>query len=88
MRLHVVSYDLNRPGQNYPALFARLAQLGAQRILYSQWMLKSALTASQLCDDLVRHIDPNDMILVIDASNSPMAWNKLKVEIKTTFNLT
>jgi hypothetical protein len=87
MKLHVVSYDLDKPGQNYPAIIKRLEQLGAKRILFSQWMLKSPMTAEQLRDDLIRFIDATDMLLVIDATNSPMAWNRLKVEIKTTFNL-
>lgn len=87
MRLHVVSYDLNRPGQDYPAIQKRLEQLGAKRILFSQWMLKATVSATQLRDDLQRFIDPSDMLLVIDATDAPMAWTKLKVEIKTTFNL-
>lgn len=87
MRLQVVSYDLNRPGQDYPAIIKRLEQLGAKRILYSQWMLKTDMTAAQLRDDLQRFIDQSDLLLVVDATNAPMAWTKLKVEIKTTFNL-
>jgi hypothetical protein len=87
MRLHVVSYDLNRPGQDYTTLINRLTQLGAKRILYSQWMLKSTMTAVQLRDDLKRFIDATDMMLVIDATNAPMAWTTLKVEIKTAFNI-
>ena len=87
MRLHVVSYDLNRPGQDYQALINRLTQLGAKHILYSQWMLKSTMTAAQLRDDLQRLIDATDMLLVVDVTNAPMAWTKLKVEIKPTFNL-
>lgn len=88
MHLQVVSYDLNRPGQDYQSLFTRLQQLGAKRILYSQWMLTTSMTAVELRDDLQRFIDSSDMLLVIDATNAPMAWTSLKVEIKTTFNLT
>jgi hypothetical protein len=87
MHLLVVSYDLDQPGQNYRAIIARLEQLGARRIQFSQWMLKSSLTAVGLRDDLARFTDSNDMLLVIDATNAPMAWTKLKVEITTTFNL-
>ena len=88
MHTHIVSYDLNKPGQNYPAIVTRLEQLGAKRILYSQWMLKSTMTAEQLRDDLKRQIDVNDRLLVTDITNAPMAWFNLQVEIKTAFNLT
>jgi hypothetical protein len=87
MRLHLVSYDLNRPGQNYPAIVTRLEQLGATRILYSQWMLRNAMTADQLRDDLMRFIDQNDRLLVADVSNAPLAWYNLQVDIKPAFNL-
>jgi hypothetical protein len=87
VKLQLVSYDLNRPGQDYAGLISRLTQLGAKRILYSQWMLRTPMTAVQLRDDLQRFIDATDMLLVVDATNAPMAWTKLKVEIKTTFNL-
>jgi CRISPR-associated endonuclease Cas2 len=85
--IHAVSYDLNTPGQNYPAIQKRLEQLGAKRIQYSHWMLKSSMTASQLRDDLRLHIDTNDRLLVVDVTNAPMAWHNLQIEIKPTFNL-
>lgn len=88
MKLQLVSYDLNTPGQNYPAIVNRLQSIGATRILYSQWLVRTAMTAEQLRDDLVRYLDANDGILVADVTNSPMAWRSLRAEIKTTFNLT
>jgi hypothetical protein len=88
MYVHTVSYDLNNPGQSYAALIARLQQLRAVRILYSQWMLRSSMTPEQLRDDLLGYMDANDGIMVIDVSNAPMAWSRLQSEIKTAFNLT
>jgi hypothetical protein len=88
VKLHVVSYDLNTPGQNYPAIVTRLKQLGAVRVLYSQWMLRNSMTAAELRDDLRSHIDDNDRLLVIDATSAPMAWYSLQTEIKPAFNLT
>lgn len=87
MNLQVVSYDLDRPGQNYPEIVTRLTALGARRILFSQWMLRTNMTAQQLRDDLLKHIDANDRLLVVNVTNAPMAWNNLQVEIKTAFNL-
>ena len=87
MKLHIVSYDLYTPGQNYPRIQQRLEALGAKRILYSQWMLKSAMTAVQLRDDLLRYIDANDQVLVADVTDAPLAWNSLRVQIKPAFNL-
>jgi hypothetical protein len=88
MRLHVVTYDLDKPGQNYPAIIGRLRQLGATHVQLSQWMLWSNMTAIEMRDDLMRYTDANDLLLVIDATNAPMAWTKLKVEIKSALNIT
>lgn len=88
MRMFLVSYDLNRPGQQYASLINRLEQLGARRVLYSQWMLRTATPVEALRNDLQRFLDAGDGILVVDVTNAPMAWSNLQSEIKTTFNLT
>lgn len=55
MKKYMISYDLLKPGQNYEALWERLRELGARKILYSQWVLRTAsMTALQIRDDLTR----------------------------------
>jgi len=88
MNVHTVSYDLDAPGQLYPAIIGRLTALGAKRIQFSHWMLRSNMTAAELRDDLLRYIDSNDRLLVVDVTNAPMAWHNLETQIKTAFNLT
>lgn len=87
MNLFVISYDLNTPGKKYETLIARLQALGAQRILYSQWMLRYTGSASELTTDLWRYMDANDRLLVNDVTHAPMAWFNLMVEIKPAFNI-
>lgn len=88
MNLHSVSYDLLTPGKDYATLYTRLQGLGARRVLFSQWMLKSTMTAVQLRDDLKRYIDSNDRLLVINTTDGSMAWTTLQADIKTVFSLT
>ena len=65
MKKYMISYDLLKPGQNYEALWERLRELGARKILYSQWVLRTAsMTALQIRDDLTRFVDANDRLLV------------------------
>ena len=82
MNTFAISYDLNKPGQNYESLFARLVQHGAFRVQLSQWALATTWTAAQLRDDLMRYIDANDRLLVIQIGNwasfNLLAGNKLK----------
>lgn len=87
MNNFTVSYDLLKPGQDYTALWARLRGLGAQRVLESVWVLQGTYTAAALRDDLVKYIDANDRLLVIDVTNSKFAWHNLKTDIKTALSL-
>jgi len=64
MKTYLISYDLDKPGQNYQALIGRLTALGAFRVLMSQWALKSDRTSVQVRDDLKMCIDANDRLLV------------------------
>jgi hypothetical protein len=64
MKTYMVSYDLDKPGQNYTRLIGRLEALGAFRVLMSQWAFKSFATTAQVRDDLMKCIDSNDRLLV------------------------
>ena len=68
MKPFVVSYDLDKPGQDYSGLVNRLKQHGATRIQYSQWVLRSTWTAMQLLNDLGAYLDSNDRILVVQVA--------------------
>ena len=70
MKAYTISYDLDRPGQNYTRLFARLQQLGAVRVLLSQWAVKTTWSAVQLRNDLRQHgIDGNDRLLITQVTD-------------------
>jgi hypothetical protein len=67
MKAYLISYDLDKPGQNYDRVTARLKQHGAVRVLLSQWALKTTWSAIQLRDDLQANgIDSSDRLLVTE----------------------
>jgi hypothetical protein len=78
MALYMVSYDLDKPGQDYPDLITRLETIKARRILFSQWFLISERTPEQVRDDLQRFLDSNDRILVVELKNHA-AWKHLMI---------
>jgi CTP synthase (UTP-ammonia lyase) len=66
-----ISYDLMNPGQNYEKVAAAIRSLGtASKLLLSLWYVKSNHTAEQARDAVAKAADPNDKILVIDATNN------------------
>lgn len=73
--LYLISFDLNRPGQNYPELDGALARMGARKVLYSQWAVRSTSSASQLRDYLNGCIDSNDRLLISSFDPPWASWN-------------
>lgn len=57
MHLHLIEYDLNRPGQNYPELIDSIKSIGAWcHHLKSAWLVVSPGSAVQVRDALLPHI--------------------------------
>jgi hypothetical protein len=86
MRTYLISYDLDKPGQNYDGLIVRLKALGAIKMLYSEWVLRAASTAVAIRGDLQRFIDSNDKLLVVGLTGEA-AWTSLMISddsFKTT----
>jgi hypothetical protein len=77
--LYWIGYDLDKPGQDYTELINRLRQMGASRILKSDWLLAHNNTnPEQIRNDLQRFLDANDRILVAELHNNA-AWNNLLI---------
>lgn len=70
----LIGYDLNTPGQDYSPLIARIKELGAWwHYLDSTWLVKTALTLTQVRDRLRPLIDSSDELLVLDVSSASWA---------------
>jgi hypothetical protein len=64
MTVFIITYDLNRPGQNYPDLMAELKKLEAHRALESFWLINLNNSAKEVVDHFKQFIDNNDAIWV------------------------
>ena len=78
--LYCISYDLDRPNQNYAAVSAYLTRIGAVRVLESQWAVTSNRSAVDLCNDIVAggKLGDSDRLLVSEM-NRNTAWRNLLV---------
>jgi hypothetical protein len=74
--LHWIAYDLDKPGQDYTDLIARLKEFRAIRILKSDWLLENTANPKEIRDDLQRFMDSNDCIMVSEVCNNA-AWSNL-----------
>lgn len=74
MRTYIVGYDLRRPGQDYTTLITAIqAYPNWWHHLDSTWVIKSNDSAAAIRDNLQRHIDANDELLVASLSGES-AW--------------
>ena len=87
MALYYISYDLDKPGQDYSDLINRLKQLGAIRILKSDWLLGNDSTnPDQIANDLLRSLDANDRIFVGELHNNA-SWRNLMASDEVVLGL-
>lgn len=77
MKAYLVSYDLRQPGRNYQPLYERLKAWKAVSVLESVWVIRWDSSAVRIRDDLQKHIDTNDGLLVA-ALTGESAWSRLK----------
>jgi CRISPR-associated endonuclease Cas2 len=80
-QLFFVTYDLDKPGQDYTDLWNELDSLGAQRVQESVWVVRYSGKTVELRDLLKNYIDSNDRLLVVRSA----FWASVRsmVDIKT-----
>jgi hypothetical protein len=70
-----VSYDLNKSGQNYSALYEELKKSPNWcHPMDSTWLIVTNETAEQLRDRIRKHLDDNDTLLVIKVVRPYSGW--------------
>lgn len=83
MKSYVISYDLNKPGQDYAKLYEAIKSYGTWwRNLESTWIIKSNSIASQIRDYLKQFIDKNDKLLVVTLTGEG-AWSGINANGST-----
>jgi len=66
---YLISYDLTKPGQNYPRLYTELDRAGARRVLLSAWAFSTTSNATQIVNWLRQYVDATDRIVVTELNN-------------------
>lgn len=71
---YIITYDLNRPGQNYDELIKAIKTYHWCKIAESAWVVTTTKKAEQIRDHLLSNIDSNDKIFVCKLFREA-AWN-------------
>ena len=71
----LITYDLNRPGQNYNDLYKEIKKAGTWwHHLDSTWIISTSSTPAQWQKRLQKHMDDNDNLLVIEVCDNYQGW--------------
>lgn len=65
MSVLLVSYDLNRPGQNYAGLIQAIERYTHCKALYSMYFIDTAEDPATVRDKLMKLIDKGDQLYVM-----------------------
>lgn len=83
--VYLVTYDLRQPGRDYSSLHKHLRSYGGWcKPLESVWLIPTSLSAIDLTNQVVKHLDSNDRLLVIPARHA--AWYGLSDEVVAWIN--
>lgn len=74
MAVYMIGYDLIKPDKDYTNIINAIQAYGNWwHCLDSTWFVVSDMTAVAIRDDLIKHIDANDRLLVATMGNGA-AW--------------
>jgi hypothetical protein len=73
--IYLMSYDLRKPGRNYDGLYQALKSIGPWwHYLESTWLISTQENATQIYNRVVRSIDPDDRLLIVDIGKDRYGW--------------
>jgi hypothetical protein len=80
MALYLISYDIaEKDAFEYDGLWARLKELGAIKILYSEWVIAGEATAAErIYNSIAPTIQMKDRLLVQEIGGTAF-WDKLLI---------
>ncbi|WP_419877682.1 CRISPR-associated protein Cas2 [Brevibacillus centrosporus] len=81
MAVYLISYDLDKPGQNYSKVHEAIKSYGSwAKVLESTWLIETTQTAGQVRDNILRSMDENDKLFVLRAG-SEAGWYNLPEDV-------
>jgi len=76
MAVYLISYDLDKPGQDYTDLIKAIEQIGGVKTLFSEWfVVTQTMNAKTIFDRLSPFVDSNDRLLVLGLSGEAWWYN-------------
>lgn len=73
--IHLVTYDLRKPGQDYTAVHESIKSCGGWwHYLESTWLVDTEMNVEQMAKRVRQHIDQNDRLMIIGVTAQYDGW--------------
>ncbi|MBU0613136.1 hypothetical protein KKB10_03910 [Patescibacteria group bacterium] len=73
--VYAITYDLNKPGQDYPGLYDHIKSLGPWlHPLDSFWLVDVNASANEISEGIKGRVDGSDHFLVIGVTSEYQGW--------------
>ncbi|MBX4188286.1 MAG: hypothetical protein KW793_04105 [Candidatus Doudnabacteria bacterium] len=73
--VNLITYDLNKPQQNYNQLYEEIKKLGSWwHYLDSTWLVDTQLSPQQVWELIAPKVDKNDSVFVVRITSSHSGW--------------
>jgi hypothetical protein len=76
---YIITYDLNKPGQDYETLIDAIKTYDYINAMKSTWFIRTSLSASDIRDHLNPLIDSSDSIFISEITQNWACWLKKAV---------
>ena len=71
----LITYDLKQPGQRYDSLYGEIKKARKWwHYLESTWIIDTESEPEHWTDRLLKHLDSNDSLLVIEVCENYQGW--------------
>ena len=71
---YIITYDLNKIGQNYEEIIKAIKNYRWAHPLESTWFVKTDKSAEAIYADLKRYIDENDRLFIAELGANRQGW--------------
>jgi len=73
--VYLITYDLNKVGQDYNELYNAIKKTGTWwHYLDSTWLVQTALSSNQIFESIKHAIDNNDSVLIVKITTDHSGW--------------
>lgn len=74
IKKYIITYDLNKPGQDYESLLDGIRTYNHIKVMKSVWFVKTNRTVNEIYNHLRALIDSSDRLFISEITENHAGW--------------